>query len=133
MSVTKDYYIYNAVVSTLAAGATQTEVINIEADANFIVQKMAYYATLGTATPTNDDKIVPLIGISILDSGSGRNLQDQAVPLSSLAGTGALPFVLPIPRLFKARSSINIKFNNFSTLDEYTNITLSLIGHKIFS
>lgn len=129
----KDHYIYQASAgATLAVGASVTDNINIEADSNFVVVKLAYNASIADATLTESTRVVPLVNIQIVDSGSGRNLQSDPIPIDSMAGRGELPFILPIPRTFKARSNISVTFTNVSAAAIYTNLTLSLIGYKTF-
>ncbi len=131
--IIKDHFIYTARTSTaLAAGASQTVNINLEADANFTAVKMAYFADIAGAAQTEDTKVVPLVRVEIQDSGSGRNLQQIAVPIDSLAGRGNLPFVLPIPRVFSANSTIKVTFTNYSAATSYANVELSFIGFKSF-
>jgi hypothetical protein len=130
---TKDHYIYAAKVINLAAGTTQSQIISIEADANFVAIKAAYFADIAGAPQTEDSKVVPLVNIQIQDSGSGRNLQNIPIPIDSLAGRGNLPFVFPIPREFSANSSLKISFENYSAATTYANVEFSLIGYKRFS
>lgn len=127
----KDHYTYVAKVSTLAAAASLTDTVTIEADSDFVWVKASYFADIAGAAQTQSTFVVPLVTLVINDSGSGRNLQNEAVPLDSIAGRGLLPFVLPVPRQFKARSSINFTFANYSAATAYANVYLSLIGYKM--
>jgi hypothetical protein len=54
-----------------------------------------------------------------------------AVPVVNLFGIGEIPFILPVPRIFKARSSITVAVANFSAATTY-NLRLSFIGTKLF-
>lgn len=128
-----DHYIYVAeITSTLNAGAQQTVTINIEADSNFTWVKSAVFASLAGAAQTQATQVLPQVEVQIQDSGSGRLLQNLPVPVSSMAGNGQLPFVLPVPRLFKARSTISFTFTNNSAAENYSVFALSLIGFKTF-
>ena len=128
----KDYYTYSAEVSTLTPNTTQGSIINIEADASFFLVKWAYFADIANATQEHGTRVVPLVDITVQDSGSGRNLQSLPVPIGSIAGIGALPFVLPVPREFKASSNISVNFNNRSASTTYSNVKLAFIGYKLF-
>lgn len=128
-----DHYIYVAEIqSVLNAGASQTVVVNIEADSNFTWVKSAVFASLAGAAQTNATQVLPQVEVQIQDSGSGRLLQNVPVPITSMAGNGQLPFVLPVPRLFKARSTVSFTFVNFSAAENYSTLALSLIGFKTF-
>lgn len=127
-----DYFIYNADIASLAAGASQSFNINIEADSSFILDKMAFSADIAGAAQTDSSRVIPLVTVQIRDSGSGRLLQSTPVNIASLAGNGELPFVLSQPRVFSASATISITFTNQSAATTYTNLQLSLIGRKVF-
>ena len=129
--VIKDFYVYQEDFSSLANGATATGTINIQADSDFVVQKLTYFADIALAAQTDSSRIIPLSTVQITDSGSGRNLMESPAPITSIFGTGELPFILPTPKLFLARTTITMDVTNFSTSTTY-NIRLSLIGYKVF-
>ena len=74
----------------------------------------------------------PEISVIIKDTGSGRNLMDEPVPITTLAGSGALPFILPIPKVIKASSTLEVQFNNYSGATSYDDIYLVFHGQKVF-
>lgn len=130
--VIKDFYVYEEDFNSIGTATSQTGNINIQADSDFLVQKLTYFATLDTpASQTDATRIIPLINVVITDTGSGRNLMESAVPVPNLFGTGEIPFILPQPKLFLARSTISIVVSNFSTTLAY-DLQLSFIGYKIF-
>jgi len=130
--VIKDFYIYEEDFVPLLASATGIGSINIQADSDFVVQKLTYFAyadPTGTLqTPTT--RIIPTATVQITDSGSGRNLMEAPVPISNVFGTGELPFILPQPKLFLARTTITVSVTNLDDANVY--IRLSLIGYKVF-
>lgn len=130
--IIKDHFVYKVAATALSAGTSQTAVINLEADANFIAVKLSYAADVAGGAQTDSTRVVPLVRISIRDSGSGRLLQNAPISLAAIAGTGELPFVLPIPRKFSASSSIQVTFENYSAGTTYTNVELNFIGYKEF-
>lgn len=127
-----DFFVYAVEVASLAAAANSTQQFNVEADSDFTLVKMACFADIAGAVQTDSSRVLPLVTLSIFDSGSGRNLQNVAFPLSNIAGSNGLPFVLPIPRLFKARSTVSLTFTNYSAATTYANLYLTLIGFKTF-
>lgn len=129
--VTTDFYIYEEDFSGVAAGASANGSIIIQADSDFILQKMAYFADVAAAGQTESSRVVPLMTLQMIDTGSGRQFMESAAPIPSLFGTGELPFVLPQPRLFFARSTIQLQVTNFDASDTY-NLKLSFIGYKAF-
>lgn len=107
--------------------------IQIEADADFELMKLTYYATLHGKTPPFSTSDIPELTLQIVDSGAGRQLFNQAIPFESIAGKEAgLPFILPQPRLFTAKSTIQITVASISAASQYDNIFVNLIGRKVF-
>lgn len=132
--VARDFYTYEEdfLIADLTAGATLNGSIEIQADSDFIWQKANFKASLNLGvSQTDSSRILPDVTVQLVDTGSGRNLLELAAPISSLFGTGELPFVLPIPRLFFARSTILVQVSNFNTADAY-DLRLSFIGYKAY-
>lgn len=131
--VARDYYTYEEdfAQADLTAGTTLTGSIAIQADSDFIWQKGCYFADISGAIQTMNTRVIPLVTVQLIDTGSGRNLFEAAAPIPSSFGIGELPFVLPIPRLFFARSVIQVQVNNFSNAQAY-GLRLSFIGYKAY-
>jgi hypothetical protein len=127
----RDFYIYEAEALALAAGGTANDVINIEADSRFILQKLSYQADIAAAAYTDSTRPWPNVSIQLVDTGSGRQLMQNPIPLTSFMGTGELPFYLPNPRAFDRNSTIQVAFTNFDAAVTY-NIRLAFIGYKIY-
>lgn len=128
-----DFFVYSTSPVALAtAGSQASQQINIEANSDFIWSSSCFFADISGAAQTDSTRVIPLIGVSITDSGSGRNLFNRESPLSAIAGYGSLPFVLPIERFFEANSNITVTFTNNSAGTAYANVQLSLIGIKRF-
>lgn len=127
----RDFYTYQNDFVAIGAGNTVVQSFAIEADSDFILHKLTYMADISNATQTDGSRVIPLCSILITDTGSGRILSSLGVPITNIFGTGEIPFILPVPRLFKARSSISLSVNNFSSATVY-NLKLSFIGAKVF-
>ncbi len=129
----KDFFFYRAYVTSLASGVSSTSVVSIEANSDFVWLKSSYFADLAGAVQTNDSRVIPLCTVSITDSGSGRNLQSNPIPINSVAGHDGLPLNLPVPRVFQRNSNVTFTFtNNAVGGTTYLNLTLTLIGYKKF-
>lgn len=129
----QDFYIYSTpIITSLAAAASQTVIIPIEADSSFTIIKASYFADIAGAAQTDSTRVIPLVSVQIQDSGSGRNLQNVAIPINCYGGSDGLPFVWPIPREFKPSSSISVTFTNFSAATTYANLRLTFSGIKKF-
>lgn len=131
---TADYYVYPIFFSSLAPGADAQGSIEIQADSDFEWLSSTYHA-FNTAAPeqTADSTIVPPITVQIQDTGSGRNLFDLPAVVSTVFGIGALPYILPISRIFRARSSILFTVSSFAAGGGTTfGLRLNLHGRKLF-
>ena len=129
--VSTDFFTYELDFSNLSNGTSATKSINVQADADFVLEKTAYMADLAAAAQTDSGRVVPLVTVLITDTGSGRQFMDNATPIPSLFGDGRLPFVLPEPRLFFARSTISVQVANYSSGSTY-GLRLSFIGYKAY-
>lgn len=126
----QDFFVYSpGAVFAIAGGATSTQQIQIESDAEFLCTKLAYFVDIALAIQTDSTRVIPLITLQITDGGSSRNLFSSPQPLSSVAGEGDKPFMLPVPRVFRSNSTITLAFSNFSAATTY-NVRFSMIGIK---
>lgn len=127
----RDDYTYTLNFASLAGTATATGQFTVEADSNFLWQEAAYFADIAAAIQTDSSRVIPLVTVTIQDSGSGRQLMNAATPIPSLFGTGALPFLLPTPRFFRAQTTVSVNVVNLTAATTY-NLRLSFIGTKFF-
>jgi hypothetical protein len=132
VSVIDDFFAYSTGVLALAAtvGATVTSNIVVQADSDFVAEKFIYFADVG-ATLTSSTAVVPLAQIMITDTGSGRQLLNTPVNLDTIAGSGALPYILSRPKLFDANSVVQITLTN--RVATAYNIEFVMAGRKRFT
>lgn len=127
-----DFFNYEVDFTTgIAAGATANSSFTIQADSDFKWLKACYFADIAVAAQTDSGRIIPLATVLITDQGSGRQLMSAATPIPNIFGTGQIPFILPVPKLFSGKSTISVSVANFSAASTY-NIRLSFIGVKLF-
>lgn len=128
----RDFFTYEIDFTAIAAaGGTSQNSFTVQADSNFLWQYGAQVTDIAAAAYTESTRPVPLLQCTIQDASSGRQLMSNAVPVSSLFGTGQLPFLLPSPRFFRAQTQVTVNLVNFSAATIY-NIKLSFIGTKFF-
>jgi hypothetical protein len=106
--------------------------LQIDADAHFRWTKTTYYSTLHSGTAPFTDDQIPELTLTLRDGGAGRDLTYSPIPLSSLAGTARLPALLPLYRIFRAKSTIIFTLVNFSATNQYDNTQVTLWGTKLF-
>jgi hypothetical protein len=118
------------VSGTLAPGASAIATVNIEQDSAF----QAEYFTASAANNASDVGFgeTANLTIQITDTAAGRNLFNEPVPISLIAGSGQFPYVLPVPRRFMPRGSIITTITNYDTAITFKNIQFNMIGRKIF-
>jgi hypothetical protein len=127
----QDFYIYTAAFGNLAALGTNTQNVQIQSDSDFEWIEATYFGVLhGQTAPFTT---IPLpVNITLVDSGSSRQLFNAPLPLSSFAGDGRQPFILPVSRLFKAYSNIQATATSFDAANVYDFVSLNFIGRKLF-
>lgn len=133
---TQDYFVYPvAIATTLASLATAPSVsLTIQADSHFEWIATSWFgyidgAVTDAASSPND--FCP-ITLQITDGGSGRQLFNAPVPISSVAGKGSLLYYLPIPRIFLAKSQISFQATSIDPVNQWDNVYFNLIGRKVF-
>lgn len=129
----RDFYSYTQRVTFTAAGsvgATQSMVFQIEADSYFYLNAISYQADIALAAVTDSGNVVPLVTIVIFDSGSGRQLMANPVPLNCIAGYNGAPFRLPKPRRFASTAQITATLVNYSA--NLYSLSLCLSGFKVY-
>lgn len=129
--IAKDFFTYEVNFANLLAGSSQTQTFTIQADADFLLSKLAFLATIGNVAFDDSTRPIPNVNVTIQDTGSGRNLMNTAVPVASIFGTGQLPFILPRQRIFLANATVNVTLTNFDVAADY-DLYLSFIGEKGF-
>lgn len=120
------------VFSGIAVAASQTQSLQISADSDFEVLQMAYHMTVAQAAFTDSTRPVPNMSIMLLDTGSGRNLMNNPVPLASIAGTGVNPYFLPVTKTFARNAQIQATLTNFDAAVATAYVYITLVGRKIY-
>ena len=118
--------------AAIAVGATVQQQILIQADSDFELRRIAVHFTLAEAAFVS--AAVPYSNISALitDSGSGRNLMNNPVPLDMIASLpGQSPRDLTWPKIFIRNSTITVALTNFDAAATPL-VRLSFQGRKIF-
>lgn len=129
-------YTNNAAVTGAAnflAAATTSAPVNtpIDASAMFLWTSTTFFANTANASTTASARLYPNVAVMITDTGSGRQLMDNPVPIPEIAGDGQFPYVLPEPRLIAANSTIACVYTNLDPATGF-NIRLAFNGYKIY-
>lgn len=130
--IAEDFYSYGIQFQAFNSGDTSTGFIQIEADSDFLIQKLAYFSNFNDEQVTVFGQDVPLATILIVDTGSGRQIMNIPIPIGALFGDGRLPYILPTPKLFTKNSRINVTVFNFGG-EDYEDLWIVFEGKKIFT
>jgi len=135
--IAEDYYIYDVRFTNLLrspfVGSRQIGFIQIERDSDFLVQKLAYFINDFTgSTKTIGTTLFPFVTVLITDTGSGRQLSNNPVPITAMMGDGRLPYVLPTPKLFPKSARMSIAVENLESSLNYNDLQIQFEGKKIF-
>ena len=117
--------------TSLAAGATQTQNVSIQADSDFYLEALTYTADIAAASQTDSTRLIPNATVLLTDTGSGRQLMSSGIPITGLFGYGSEPYFLRKPKFFSARSVIQAQVVSYEA-SVTLNIFLMLIGRKNF-
>jgi hypothetical protein len=108
-----------------AAGTTLTATQQIEAGHHFVIQQLIFDCRLAATPDLN-----PSITVQIVDLSANLPMFDRPLPISSMFGTSQLPFVLPVPRRFRANGGIQATVVNVA-VGAARDVTLIFAGQKV--
>jgi hypothetical protein len=134
-NMTCDFFVYEfPLVSNLALAGNATPQVQIQNDADFEMRALAYYFNLANAAFTSSTRPIPNVTIMLTESGSGRNLFNNPVPLPNIAwnGEGAMRY-LPWPKIFGRNANVQATIVNFDAAVVTGQLFLSMIGRKLFA
>jgi hypothetical protein len=124
------YYVIPAVAS-LAPTANASSNITFDADSRFTWYKTTYFCDIAGAAITDGKQPIPMLTITMTDTGSSRQFSSLALPLDTFAGRkGSEPCILPAPKVFSPNATLRATFSNYSAATTYTNIFIVLHGVK---
>lgn len=127
----RDFFVYGVNFVAVAPNTPSQAAVQIQADSDFELQKLAYFADEAFADQTEDSRVLPLMTLQLIDTGTGRQLFNTPIPIPAIAGDGRIPFILPTTKVYAANSSITVAVANYSLTSAY-GLRLALIGTKIF-
>lgn len=106
-------YGYNLSFTGLAAGTSATQVLNIAANADFIITNVHHRANVAAAGQNVSTKVAPLVRVLITDSGSNEQFTNSAVDLENYSTNGNIINYLPYPRIVSGRSTLTVQLTSY--------------------
>lgn len=127
-------YVFAEVLNLAAAGGTTQNQIIIQDDSDFELRRLVYHFTLADAAYVNAAYPVPNMTIQLTDTGAGRNLFNNAVPLDCIASPSyGAARDLPWPKILRRNSTIQATYVNFDAAVATGHLRLVMFGRKLFS
>lgn len=121
-------YGYGVTFAALAQNASASRVINIAANADFVLLGFRHRAQIGAAQNVST-KTAPFVRMLISDSGSNEQFTNTAVDLENYSSNGGYVQPLPYPRILSGRSTTTVQVTNYApTAETYTTLDIYLSG-----
>lgn len=112
-------YGYTASFTTIAAAATQTQNVNISANADFVMLGLRHHVNVGaTVAYSVSTKTAPFLRLLITDTGSAEQFTAQAVDLENYSTNGVGTKDLPYPRICAGRTALALSLTNYAPAAE---------------
>jgi len=122
-------YAYNTTFTGLSAGSTQTNTLNITANADFILLNFHHRASANLASSQNvSTKLAPYCRVTITDSGTNEQFTNSAVDLENYSTNGNIINMLPYPRIISGRSTLTIQLTNYDSSNAVASLDLMFEG-----
>jgi len=106
-------YGYNLTFSSLTAGTSATQTVNIAANADFIITGLHHRANVAAAGQNVSTKTAPLARILITDSGSNEQFTNSAVDLENYSTNGNIINKFDYPRIVSGRSTLTVQITSY--------------------
>jgi len=106
-------YGYNLTFSSLAAGTSATQTVNIAANADFIITGLHHRANVAAAGQNVSTKTAPLARILITDSGSNEQFTNSSVDLENYSTNGNIINKFDYPRIVSGRSTLTVQLTSY--------------------
>lgn len=120
-------YGYCVSFEPLANGTQGTAVLNMSANADFLLLGIRHVAYTADSDPTIFTKEAPNVRALITDTSSGDQFTNGAANLESFSTNGMGELSLEFPRLLRGRSALSIQVNNIGS-DDYAELQMFFHG-----
>ncbi len=123
-------YVYNKTFTALAQGATLTQILQIQANADFMCLGLQIRANVGAAQDV-DSITAPFIRALISDTGSNEQWMNEGVDLVNYGTVQAYENAFYYPRIVSGRSSLQITLTSYAPTDEDYDVDLVFKGVRV--
>lgn len=125
-------FVYNVVFSSISAGAVVTQSTNIQNDSYFVcVEQNADIWDAATGNTTNTQPNAAPMLVRIIDTSSGKFINDVATPIGNWFGNGIRPFVwLARAQVYRPGGQISVELTN--NMGAAQTVRLTFVGFKVY-
>ena len=108
-------YGYTVTFEGMTAGATQSQILSITANADFILTHIKA-RTSDATLQTVSNKNAPYYRLLVVDSGSNEQYTNSAVDLENYStnGNSGASGILPYPRFISGRTALNLTLTSYT-------------------
>jgi len=126
-------YAYRAAFADLLNGTSPQQVIQIAANADFVLTSPRYRAVVDNVVDNTQLDAPPLVRILLTDTGSQEQLMSEAVDLTTYFGhIRTAQFEIQYPRIISGRSGMSVQVTNYSNIlttpQDYKLLELTFAG-----
>ena len=121
-------YAYNTTFTTLTQSTSQTNTVNITANADFIILGFHHRAEVDTTViQTASSKNCPYVRMLVTDSGTNEQFTNSAIDLENYSTNANIINLLEYPRIIAGRSTLTIQVTNYATAAGGTLAVLDIV------
>jgi hypothetical protein len=124
------WYVFTTITVAVGAISNQT-ILQFVTDFDFELQQLHLHVDIGAAPFTYNARPIPNETLLLVDSSSGQQFSNAAIPVDMITGDGEHPYFLPQTIVFKGGTSLSATIANYDTTNAYNN-RLVLIGRALF-
>lgn len=124
-------YAYNTTFLALAQNGSATNVINIAANADFILLGLNHRAQIGAAQTVNT-KTAPFVRVLITDGGSNEQFTNAPIDLENYSANFFPENQFAYPRIISGRTTLTVAVTNYApTAETYTSLDIAFEGVQV--
>lgn len=125
-------YEFVSIVSLAANTGGLLLSVTTDQDGDFYWHKGCIFVDVANDGTSYENQIAPNLTVLITDGRTQRNLSPVPVHATNYFGTARMPYILPTPYFFAARTLITMLVANVSDNTAYSSIRISMHGIKRF-
>lgn len=131
MSKPRDVFFFGVdFLSIPAVGGTETQTFTVPSDSDYLIIGATATVNLPAAEETTGP--TSALTIAMVDTGSGRQLQNRPMGFGNVVGTGQLPAYWPFPKFVDRAAEFSTTLVNNDTAVALR-VRFTYVGFKIFS